>query len=87
MVNQTTMSMGQGYGQQNQNYNQQNQNYTQQAPNYGQQNQGYYQQNNFNGMPQKASELGSVSYIIDYFNVMLLPSIWCSGNRVLGEDQ
>ena len=29
----------------------------------------------------------SFGYIIDYFNVMLLPSIWCSGNRVLGEDQ
>ncbi|MFQ9119866.1 MAG: zinc-ribbon domain-containing protein [Mediterraneibacter faecis] len=78
---------GQGYGQQNQNYNQQNQNYTQQAPNYGQQNQGYYQQNNFNGMPQEASELGSISYIINYFNIMLLSPVWCSGNRILGEDQ
>ncbi len=81
-MNQRHYEYGQGYGQQNQNYNQQNQNYTQQAPNYGQQNQGYYQQNTFNGMPQKPVNPGSVSYIIDYFNVMLPPSIWCSGNRV-----
>ena len=69
---------GQGYGQQNQNY-------TQQGPNYGQQNQGYYQQNNFNGMPQKP--VNWVPYLINYFNIMLLSPVWCSGNRILGEDQ